>query len=189
MRRVRAALVAAILALLTTSCGYALVGHGMVVDPEIKKIGVPQFRNMTSKAGLEVKITQAVIEELLKRGRFEVVPDATGVNALVDGELTSYPAPRPVGFTDTSAVAGATPAPGSSQASRYEVTLTAKVRYTKVGQAEPIWSNDAFSFREEYDLGSGGADTASFNDRESQALDRLAEAFARSLVASMLEAF
>ena len=31
-----------------------------------------------------------MIEELLKRGRFDVVQEATGVDALVEGELTSY---------------------------------------------------------------------------------------------------
>ena len=64
--------------------------------------------------------------------------------------------------------------------------MTAKIRYGKVGAPEPIWSNDAFQFRDEYEVGS---DPASFFDREEQAIDRLATSFARSLVAAMLEAF
>jgi hypothetical protein len=181
-RRLTALLLLAVL----PGCGYALVGHGMVVDPDIKKIGVPQFRNLTTKAGLEQKITQAVIEELQKRGRFEVVSDAAGVNALVDGELTAYPLPRPVGFSEAAGAAATAGATVAAQATRYEVSITAKVRYTKVGQVDPIWSSDAFSFREEYDMGS---DPSTFLDREGQALDRLVEAFARSLVSTMLEAF
>jgi hypothetical protein len=182
-RALRVGLVAAALAL--HGCGYALVGHGMVVDPDIKKIGVPQFRNLTTTAGLDQKITLAVIDELQKRGRFEVVQDAAGVNAIVDGEVTAYPPARPVGFSDAgaAAAAGLTTA---TQATRYEVSITAKVRYTKVGQVDPIWSNDSFSFREEYDVGS---DPTTFLDRQGQALDRLVEAFARSLVSTMLEAF
>ena len=64
--------------------------------------------------------------------------------------------------------------------------MTANIRYGKVGEAEPIWSNEAFQFRDEYEVGS---DPASFFDREEQAIDRLAASFARSLVAAMLEAF
>ena len=167
-------------------CGYALVGRGTVVDPDIKRIGVPLFVNTSGKAGLELKITQSVIEELLKRGRFDVVSDSTGVNALVSGEISGYRA-SPVGFSeagdDGAGKAGAGP---TSQASRYEISVTAKIKYTKTGVDEPIWANDNFPFKEEYDLGS---DPSTFLDREGQALDRLADQFARSLVASMLEAF
>jgi hypothetical protein len=179
----------AFLGLLATStlggCGYALVGRGTVVDPDIKKIGVPPFGNSSGKADLDVKISQSVLEELLKRGRFDVVPDATGVNALVKGEIVAYRA-APVGFGDGSTETGKSGGTATTQASRYEISVTAKVRYTKVGVEEPIWANDSFNFKEEYDLGS---DPSVFIDRETQALDRLADAFARSLVASMLEAF
>jgi hypothetical protein len=164
------------LALILPGCGYALVGKGTVVDPTIKRIGVPLFRSAAAKPGLDQKVTQKVIEELLKRGRFDVVPEATGVDALVEGEITAY-TPRLVGLGDLA---------GKSQANRYEVTLVARVRYAKVGAKDPIWANDAFSFRDEYDVGDN---PQAFFDREDQAIDRLATSFARSLVATMLEAF
>jgi len=163
-------------------CGYALVGRGVVVEAGIKKIGVPTFANATGKPALDQKITQRVIEELLRRGRFDVVQERTGVDALVEGELLRYDA-QPVGFS-AEATGGGTGT--TTQASRYAITLTAKIRYGKVGATEPIWSNDAFQFRDEYEV---GADPASFFDREEQAIDRLATSFARSLVAAMLEAF
>ncbi len=55
-----------------------------------------------------------------------------------------------------------------------------------MGQREPIWSNEGFSFRDEYDIGD---DSTTFFDREEQSIDRIAIGFARSLVAAMLEAF
>jgi len=167
-------------------CGYALVGRGTVVDPDIKKIGVPMFKNSSTKPELDARISQNVIEELLKRGRFDVVPNATNVNAVVEGEIVSYRA-TPLGFSaGTAPIGDTTITTSSTQASRYEIVVTAKVKYTKVGATEPIWSNDGFTFRDEYDLGN---DPATFVDREEQALERLSEAFARSLVANMLEAF
>jgi hypothetical protein len=160
-------------------CGYALVGRGTIVDPSIKKIGVPTFANATGKAALDQKITQRVIEELLRRGRFDVVQESAGVDALVEGTILRYDV-QPVGFSADGGGGSAT------QASRYAITVTAKIRYAKVGAPEPIWSNDAFQFRDEYEVGS---DPAAFFDREDQAIDRLATSFARSLVATMLEAF
>jgi len=174
--KARAAAVALGLALTLSGCGYALVGKGTVVDPTIKRIGVPLFKDASAKPGLDQKVTQKVIEELLKRGRFDVVPDSTGVDALIEGEILAY-APRLVGVGDQG---------GRSQANRYEVTLTARVRYAKVGARDPIWANDAFTFRDEYDV---GGDPSGFFDRQDQAVDRLATSFARSLVSAMLEAF
>ena len=159
------------------SCGYALVGRGTVVDPTIKKIAVPLFKDSTGKPGLDQKITQKVVEELLKRGRFDVVQERIGADAIVEGEILRYDQ-TPVGFSDAGG--------SRSQASRYAVTLTARVRYVKVGQDEPIWANDSFSFRDEYDVGS---DPTAFFDQQGQAVERLATSFARSLVSAMLEAF
>lgn len=173
----RRCLAAALSLAMSSSCGYALVGRGTVVDPTIKKIGVPLFRDSTGRPGLDQKITQKVIEELLKRGRFDVVQDRTGVDAIVDGELVRYDA-TPVGFSDAGG--------SRTQANRYSVTLTARVRYLKVGQDEPIWANESFSFKDEYDVGT---DPTTFSDQTGQALERLSTAFARSLVSAMLEAF
>jgi hypothetical protein len=173
--RARAALVLSLAVL--SGCGYALVGRGTVVDPGIKKIAVPVFKDSTGRPGLDQKVTQKVVEELLKRGRFDVVAERIGADAVVEGELLRYDQ-TPVGFSD----AGAT----RTQASRYSVTLTARVRYLKIGQEEPIWANESFSFRDEYDVGS---DPTAFFDQSGQAIERLSTSFARSLVAAMLEAF
>jgi len=175
VRTVAAIAVAAAVA--ASGCGYALVGKGTVVDPTIKRIGVPLFRDASGKPGLDRRVTQKVIEELLKRGRFDVVQESTGVDALVEGEIIAY-TPKLVGVGEQTG--------GQSQANRYEVTLTARIRYSKTGAKEPIWANDAFSIRDEYDVGNN---PSAFFDKEEQAIERLATSFARSLVAAMLEAF
>lgn len=176
---------AAVLALSVSlsGCGYALVGRGVNVDPSIKRIGVPLFKDMSGKPGLDQKITEAVSGELLKRHRFEVVNEATGVDAVIEGEITSYVV-RPAGYSVGAAQAGG--AAAAAEASRYDITLTAKVRYRKVGTAEPLWENDAFTYSDQYDLGS---DPGGLFDREDQSIDRLAKTFSRNLVAAILEAF
>jgi hypothetical protein len=176
-RRPGARLAAALLLLgVSSGCGYGLVGRGGGFDPSIRKIAVPLFRDGTGKVNLDMKITQKVTEELLKRGKVDVVQTLEGVDAIVEGEILSF-TEAPVGFSGAG---------GSTTASRYAITLIAKVRYYKPGATEPMWQNDAFVYRDEYDLGS---DPGGFFDRADQGVDRLAQAFARSLVAAMLEAF
>jgi hypothetical protein len=175
----------AALALLSASCGYALVGKGTTADPSIKRIGVPMFRDATGKPGFDQKVTEKVIEELLKRGRFDVVPRAEGVDAVVEGEIVSYQS-VPVGLSETTRADGGEPVVETTEASRYAVLVVARVKYSKVGVEQPIWSNENFRVREEYDMGD---DQATYFDREDQALDRLAGVFARNVVAAMLEAF
>ncbi len=173
----RAGLGLALLALMGgPGCGYGLVGRGAGIDASIKRIGVPLFRDATAKVNLDLKITQKVTEELLKRGKVDVVQTTEGVDAIVEGEIISFQE-TPVGFSGGS---------GSTTASRFAITITARVRYYRPGEPQPIWQNDAFIYRDEYDLGS---DPTSFFDRADQGVDRLAQAFARSLVAAMLEAF
>jgi len=172
----RREVLAAMGATLASGCGYALQGRGITTDPSIKRIGVPLFKDRSGKVGLDARVTQAVMEELLKRGRFTVVRDATNVDAVVEGEIQAWNV-LPVGFSGES---------GITQASRYAISLTASVVYRKIGQKEPIWSNDAFSQRDEYDMGENAA---SYFDREEQSIERLSAAFARNLVAAMLEAF
>jgi hypothetical protein len=164
---------------LLQACGYALVGRGIATDPSIKRIGVV-FRDGTGKPGLDQKITEKVIEELLKRGRFDVVQETEGVDAVVQGDILRYVA-TPVGFSQQGSGSAAT-----TQASRYAIILTARVRYAKVGATEPIWQSDSLSVRDESDVGDS-SDT--FFDREDQVIDRLAASFARTMVSSMLEAF
>jgi Lipopolysaccharide-assembly len=167
---------AAALGALAGGCGYALQGRGITTDASVKRIGVPLFRDRTGKLGLDAQITQAVMAELLKRGRFTVVKDADDVDAIVEGEITAFTV-VPVNFSSQT---------GQTQASRYAIALTASVVYRKIGQAEPLWSQDAFSQRDEYDMGEN---SETYFDREEQSIERLATAFARSLVAAMLEAF
>lgn len=172
----RRELLAATAGAFAAGCGYALQGRGITTDPSIRRIGVPLFKDRTGKLGLDTRLTAAVVSELLKRGRFTVVKESTGVDAVVEGEIVSVNV-VPVSFTANADV---------QQASRYAISLVASVVYRKVGQSEPLWANEAFSQRDEYDMGERAG---TFFDREDESIMRLSEAFARSLVAAMLEAF
>ena len=169
----------ALVALLGTlaGCGYALEGRGITTDPSVKRIGVPLFRDQTGRVDLDARVTEQVIGELLKRGRFTVVKEPTGVDAVVIGEILAFDV-VPINFTASGDV---------TEATRYAITLSAKITYRKVGQIDPLWSNERYSLRDEYDLDD--SNSQNFFDREDQSVQRLVESFARGLVAAMLEAF
>ena len=62
---------------------------------------------------------------------------------------------------------------GTTQASRYAISLTASVVYRKIGQKEPLWANDAL-------LRSATSTTwattpETYFDREEQSIERLSD--------------
>ena len=67
-----------------------------------------------------------------------------------------------------------------------------KVAFTDARTNEVLWSNDALTFRGEYELSTRGntaIEGASFVDQERSSVDRIASDVARSVVTSILEAF
>ena len=179
MRRLaQGAALAALLAL--PGCGYSLVGKGMHLDPSIHRIGVPIFKDQTGRPGLDQVVTEKVVEELMRKGHFEVVTDSSNVDASVEGEILTYRA-VPIGFSQLGLGSSA-----STQATRYAIVMTVKVAFKRTGDTEDIWSTDSLSAREESDVGDN---PSAYFDRSDQAVDRLATSFARSLVAAMFEAF
>ena len=72
-----------------SSCGYALAGRGSFLPAYIQKIGVPTFVNRTTVFNLETILTQKVRSEFIGRGKYQILPENTGVDALLTGEVTS----------------------------------------------------------------------------------------------------
>ena len=170
-RRVAAAVLAA--AVLTAAgCGYRLRGTGSSLPSHIRTMCIPMFKNLTTRFELDVKLTRAVINEFVARGKVTVAADAAASDAVLEGEITSFSA-TPIGFS------------GGNQADKYNITVTAKVALTERSSAKPLFANPAFVYQQEYEVPTG----ASFESLQTEALDKIAEKFARSLVVSILEGF
>ena len=165
------ALLAAALAV-AAGCGYRLRGTGSSLPPGIRTVSVPVFKNLTPRYELDVKLTRAVIDELVARGRVRIAADAAGADAVLEGEITGFIA-RPIAFSR------------GNQADRYAITVTAKVALKERNAVKPLFANPAFVYQQEYEVPSG----SSFESLQTEAIDRIAEKFARSLVVSILEGF
>jgi outer membrane lipopolysaccharide assembly protein LptE/RlpB len=165
-------LLVAAIAAAAAGCGYRLRGTGSSLPPGIRTVSVPVFKNLTTRYELDVKLTRAVIDELVARGKVAVGADPAAADAVLEGEITGFTA-NPVGFT------------GTGQADRYTLTVTAKVTLKERATAKALFTNPAFIYQQEYSVPPG----SSFESVQTEAIDKIAGKFARSLVVSILEGF
>ena len=159
-------------------CGYALAGRGSFLPANIQTIGVPTFTNRTSVFNLETLLTQKVRGEFIGRGRYRILPEETGVDAVLSGDVSSVTI---------------TPASFNTQqlASRYTITIVANIQLRDARDDRVLWENPSLIFREDYENTSGNnaLDPAAFFGQEVNALDRVSSDFARTIVSAILEAF
>jgi len=173
--RIKAAVAAVVLGFVlinASACGYRLRGTGSSLPPQVRTMSVPMFKNLTTRYELDVKLTRAVINELVARGKVAVSADPAASDAVLEGEITGFTA-TPIGFS------------GGNQADKYNITVTAKVTLKDRASAKPLFSHPAFVYQQEYDVPPG----SSFESLEAEAIDKIAVKFARSLVVSILEGF
>ena len=179
-RKVSSALMMAIVVvcLLSGACGYSLAGRGSFLPDYIETIGVPSFANNTSFFEVEQLLTREVRSELIGRGHYRVVPESTRVDAVLEGTISSIQF-VPVSFTT------------QQQASRYVFTLSASISFRDLRTDEVLWENPSLVFTEEYEVATGGGalDVSAFFGQQSNALERIAGDFGKTVVSAILEAF
>ena len=162
----------ALACLFLVHCGYYLRGTGSSLPPNIKKINIPMFKNMTTRFDLDVKLTQGVIDELVNRGKVEVTGESSDADAILVGEINAFNV-NPIAFSN------------QNTADRYTITVVAKIVLRDLANQKILFSNPSYVYQEEYEVPSG----TSFETWESEAIDKVAEKFARSLVSTLLEGF
>lgn len=167
-----------VLCVSASGCGYALAGRGSFLPAYIKTIGVPTFANRTTVFNVETLLSQKVRSEFIGRGKYTVLPQATGVDALLVGEVTAITI-QPASFT------------GVQLASRYVITMTASVELRDLRENSVLWQNPSLVFRQDYEATSGAnsIDPSAFFGHDTNALDRMSSEFARTIVSAILEAF
>ena len=163
--------------LLHSGCGYSLAGRGSFLPAYIKRIGIPMFVNNTAVFDLDRQVTERVRSEFIGRGKYAIVTEATGVDGLLTGVISSV-ALTPVAFNE------------AQQATRYALILSASVEFKDLHTNKVIWSNPSMQYREEFALNPTSAvDTNTFLGQDINARERMANEFARALVSAILEAF
>jgi hypothetical protein len=175
-RRTLLAALTALCAIPLGGCGYALAGRGSFLPSYIRVIGVPPFTNNTTVFDLERTITDRVRAEFIGRGRYQVVTDTDGVDAVLNGTVVAVNL-EPTGFNQ------------NNQATRYLVRMTMKLEFRDLKAGKVIWENPSQQFDEEYDLTTGTGAGDGFMALDRTAIDRVATDVAKRTVSAILEAF
>lgn len=158
---------------LLTSCGYALVGRGSFLDPSIRTIEVPSFVNRTTRVELEQRVTAAVGEEFVSRGRLRLVNARNEADVILRGSIDTFNI-YPIAFEQ-------------GRATRYQITITANIELLDHRNEDKVlWKNDQYRFTENYEVNVGTADAF---DQETRAIQEIAVRFAEGLVTNLLEGF
>jgi Lipopolysaccharide-assembly len=159
--------------LLLMSCGYGLVGRTSFLDPSIRTIEVPAFVNRTTRVELEQRVTQAVAEEFVSRGRLQLVTDPKNAHAILRGSIDTFNI-FPI-------------ASEQGRATRYQISITAKIELLDHRNDDKVlWKNDQYRFTENYEVNLASTDAF---DQETRAIQEIAVRFAEGLITNLLEGF
>lgn len=161
------------LTVLSSGCGYALVGRGNFLPPTVKTIQVPAFINKTTRVEVEQQVTQAVADEVVLRGRLRLVTDPAEADAILRGAIDSFGI-TPVAFN------------AQGRATQYQVSITAQIELVDHRHDDQVlWKNNQYRFLETYPV---NVVTDAF-DQETRAIGDIAKRFAERLVSNLLEGF
>lgn len=155
-----------------SGCGYHLAGTGSSLPEHVKTIGLPIFVNNTQGYQVEQKITDSIQTVLIQRGKYKVIPESEGVDALLKGTINSVTL-APVAF-DNEGVA-----------TNYSVIISAKVTFTDQIDKKILFQNPSFVFRGQYEFNQDEI----YFDKQSTTIDEIAQDFAESVVSAILEGF
>lgn len=168
------AALATLCALALGACGgYALVGRGSNIPDDVQSVYLAALENRTQRPQVEQFLTRALADELVRRGRFDLVNDAAAADAELSGAVVGFGA-TPVTF-DTE-----------GRATEYEISITASVALRRLDDDQVVWSNDRYVYRENYEVDATSTD---FLDRETEAIEEAAERFAETMVSDLLLGF
>lgn len=117
-------------------------------------------------------MTQEFINEMVARGKVEITGNAQSADAILIGEITSFTA-IPIAFT------------GETTADRYNIKISAKIVLRDLVNQKIIFSNPRYVYQQEYEVPVG----TDFESVQIEAIEKVAERFARSLVITILEGF
>ena len=154
-------------------CGYALVGRGSNLPPEVRRVQLVPLENGTPRSQVDQILTRALNSELVNRHRFELLNAAEGADAVLSGKVSSFTL-SPVTFD------------AEGRATEYEIAIVVSVELKQVAPERLLYKNDNYLFRSSYEV---KASELGFQDRETPAIEATAKDFAESLVTDLLEGF
>ncbi|NWG12069.1 MAG: hypothetical protein HXY20_00865 [Acidobacteria bacterium] len=154
----------------SAGCGYRVQSSVRNLPAGIRSLGIPTFKNSTTQYRIEQRFTSALLREFAARTRAPVNSSATGVDAVLLGEIRQVFS-NPVTYAN------------DAFGSAFVVTVQIAAKLVRTGDSAVLWENSDFLFTERYVLNRNVKD---FFSEEGPALDRLSQDFAASLAGTIL---
>ncbi len=120
------------------------------------------------------------MHEFLARTQYKIVSNAADGDAVLRGKVVSLEAVPLLLDTQTQSQ----PQTQTGRATTMLVTVKCEVSLTEKATDKVLYHSENFVFRNEYEIST---DVPSFFEEQDPALDRLAQDFARKLVAAVIE--
>jgi len=139
----------------------------------IKTVAVPafQFEVEGARYRVESRFTEAVTEEIIKRGRgLKVQGSRENADAVIEGTIRNF-------------IFSGVLLDRDGRARVYEVTVVAAVTIRDLKQNKILYDNQNFIFRDSFEFSQ---DPRSFFNEEDPAVERIARAFAESVVSTIV---
>ncbi len=165
-------LVALACSLGATECYKPVRNSGL--PARIRTVAVPAFQNNALRYRIESRFTDAVMREIIRRGRgLRVQSDPEGADVVIDGVVKRFD------FTGVLLDA-------RGRTRVFEVTVAAAVTVRDQTQNRVLYDNQDYVFRGEFEFAN---DPRSFFNEEDPAVERIAQAFAASLTSALVNGF
>ncbi len=140
----------------------------------IRTVAVPAFQNEALRYKIESRFSEAVINEIVRRGRgLRVQGDREGADAVVEGVIKSF------SF-------GGVLLDERGRARIFEVTIIAAVTVRDQVENRVLYDNQNYEFRGEFEFAN---DPRTFFNEEDPAVQRMARNFAESVVSTLINGF
>lgn len=156
-----------------TECGGYKPVTNSGLPERIKTIAVPAFKFEARgiRYRVETRFTEAVTREIIRRGRgLKVQGSVEGADAVIEGNIRDF------NFTGVLL-------DREGRARVYEVTITAAVTIRDTRTNQILFDNQNFVFRDSFEFSE---DPRSFFNEEDPAVERMARAFAESVVSTIV---
>ena len=169
----RVCVIASVTTLLAlTGCGYHTLGAATHLPPDVKTLSVPVFATRTVVNGTEAPMTEAVIREFATRTRLRITPKTDeNSDAVLHGTILK------------ESVAPLTYNTATQQSSSFLITVIVAVSVTG-RDGKVLFQNPNYVFRQQY---QATTNLPTFLEEDPAAVPRMSGAFARQLVADILE--
>jgi outer membrane lipopolysaccharide assembly protein LptE/RlpB len=161
-------------------CGYHVAGRSDALPKTIHVIAIPALENKTTSYRVEQKLTAATIHEFLASTSYKIVSNPESGDAVLRGKVDSVEV-VPLLFITTPATATT---PSTTRATTMLVTMKCEFTLIDSTTQKILYRSDNFIFRNEYEIST---DVKSFFEEQDPALDRMAQDFAKRLVAAVTE--